>query len=134
MIENICEIGNMPPNILEEVEKANVVNELLGFGNVIRNIKYTDEFNGHDIKEYLLNDENSIDIKYQERKGNTGELIKSYSFKIKDDLIKVEMSNWLKIRTPGLTEYDIYINDDRQHISRKTSKRIYLLTERLHKS
>jgi hypothetical protein len=130
MVENICGIGNPPPNILEDVEKANSVNEL--FGNVIRNIKYVDEFNGHDITEYLSTKENSIKISYKERRGKTNELIKTYLFKMKDDSIKVELSNWLKIKTPGLTEYNIYINDDKQNISNTTAKRIYNLTEKLY--
>jgi hypothetical protein len=51
---------------------------------------------------------------------------------MKDDSIKVELSNWLKIKTPGLTEYNIYINDDKQNISNTTAKRIYNLTEKLY--
>lgn len=123
--------GNPPPGYLEDSDEE--INELLGVGNIVRNLANVDEFDGHDVHQYLLDDFSSPKFTYEEKRGKTGELIKSYSFEMEDKLVKAELSTWFKIRTPGSTEYHLFMDGKKLSCSRRLCKIIFNIIEKLYR-
>lgn len=142
--ERVSELAYPPPNDLIKINcKTTIVskvNELLGIGNTFRRLRFEDEIEAEEI-EYLINNSKISDLKYSEKKVKE-EFIKIFSFKIDShrsrvdyEEIRVEFSNWIHpIKTPGLTDYNIFYNDKMLSVSRKKAKSIYKKLEKIYKS
>lgn len=130
MNERISELGDVPPKELNQVT-FEVNEELLGIGKTIRRFRYEHEIDAEEL-EYLIDKNKIFDLKYSEKKVKE-EFIKIFSFKIDShrsyvdfEEVRVEFSNWLHpIKTPGLTDYNIYYNDKMMNVSRRKAKEIY---------
>jgi hypothetical protein len=124
----VSEYGDPPPKDLKDINR---VNELLGIGKTIRRLKYEHEVDAEEL-EHLIDTNKIFDLEYSEKKVKE-EFIKIFSFKIEThrsfveyEDIRVEFSNWLHpIKTPGLTDYNVYYNDKIMNVSRRKAKEIY---------
>jgi len=151
IIEEVSEMGNRPPENLEDVLRTN---ELFGIGNIIRTHKYSDEMEASEINYELENFPNEFsNFKFIERKEDK-KSIKSILFNrggydkfakkdlspeiklslmgLKQDKIKVEMICYIPgISAPGSTDFDLYFNDKKFDCSRKISSSIYNKAKKL---
>mgnify|MGYP001495165416 CR=1 FL=1 len=142
--ERVSELADSPPKSLKEIRykvtKVHKINELLGIGNTLRRMKFEDEIEAEEI-EHLINKSKISDLEYSEKKVKE-EFIKIFSFNIEShrsqvdhEKIRVEFSNWLHpIKTPGLTDYNVFYNNKMLSVSRKKAKEIYKKLEKIYKA
>lgn len=139
MNERIADLGDIPPKELKDVS-FKINEELLGIKKVIRRIRYEHEIDAEEL-EYLIDKNKISDLKYSEKKSK-GVFTKIFLFKIEShrsfidhEEIRVEFSNWIHpIKTPGLTDYNIFYNNKVMNVSRKKTKSIYKKLEKIYKS
>lgn len=143
-IRRTSEYGQNPPKLLEDALLppsgeftgyfAEETNELFGIENTIRSLRNQDELEAIEAYEFLLSKKYS-NLESIEKKGKNQETTKTFTFKVREDVIKSEMKNFLlPIRTPGMTDYEIYINDKVLECSRKIARDIWNLCNKINKS
>lgn len=131
--EKICDYAAEPPRNLSDIRGKytkldiykDVVNEeLLGIGTTIRRSGHKDELEGEEIKYTIKAGLVKNIIKKVKKKKDKH--ITSFTFEMKRHKIRCEFINWIHpIKTPGFSEYEVYMDDKNLDISRKISKEIF---------
>jgi hypothetical protein len=132
-VERCCELGDSPPNNLEDIVFLN--EELIGVRRFLRGLSHENEIDAEDIK-YNLENKKYSNLKFNTKRGSKDEIISTFTFNIDDKLIKLEENNYFpffKKKFRGTTEYLMFIDNNILECSNHISKEIYKIAEKLYK-